>query len=181
MCFAICLLPFLTIHRFLKERGDLAQSLRVARIGLTVFDACPTDDQDDLIKDHLSNTVGVCYLESGSFQQSRDFFEDCLKVRLQVWGPDHEEVGNVHNNLWITVGSLGLHKEALSHQQEAERIRKLEPDPVVRAQNLALSDLNLGRAIQYSDLEDGSVQAEERFMRAKSSFAGTGHWYFCSQ
>jgi len=174
--------PTLTDYtRFTKERGDLYESLRLARIGLTIFDGCAADEQDLLIKDHLSNTVGVCYLESGMFEESKKFFADCLKVRLRMWGLDHEEVGNVHNNLGITVGSLGMHAEALHHQQEAERIRKLEPDPVVRARNLALSDLNLGRAIQYSGKPNANEEAEGRFMRARDSFLSTDHWYFTSQ
>ena len=164
--------------RFLKESGAMDQMSEVLDLGLKAYELCPEDQKDVLAKDHLYNSAGAMYLETGFFDKAEPYLRECLRVRLEIYGQDHEEIGNTYNNLGLNSGSQGRYEEYLSYMKECERICLLEDELEISDDRLPVLNLGLGRALlMVGDIEG----AEERYKSALAQLQGESNWYWKAQ
>lgn len=69
------------------------------------------------------NNIGIIYKSQCDSQKALEFFEQSLRIRLELFGYDHPEVAESYNNIGTVYQEQGNFGKALSNFNESLRIR----------------------------------------------------------
>ena len=112
----------------------------------------------------------------GSFALAEKYFNICKNIREELLEPDHEELGNIYNNLGNLAYSRLQYDRAFELQSKAATIRMAHDNEWDTSK--AMSHLNLGRVLwRLGKFED----ARKRLKMAVDLFTRSGNWYLLAQ
>ncbi len=121
-----------------------------------------------------NNLCGV-FLASGDLDRAKLECEECLRLREQIFNPDHPDIAGVVTNLGNVANVRGEYEEAVKLQRRALAIRqhahgRTHPLVALAAHNLAAALFQLGEL-------DEAVQVEQRAYEIWSDAHGADSHY----
>ena len=121
------------------------------------------------------NNLCSVFLASGDYDRAKVECEECLRLREQIFSPDHPDIAGIVTNLGNVANLRGEYEEAVKLQRRALAIREHahgRTHPLV-----ALAAHNLAAALFQRDELDEALQIEKRAYEIWSEAHGPDSHY----
>ena len=117
----------------------------------------------------------MLYQAMGEYAKAEPLFQEALRIRQKVLGPEHPDTAQSLNNLAELYQDMGEYAKAEPLYQEALRIRQKvlgpeHPDTAISLNNLALLEFDLGRIDEATALARQASAAELTILSKIFSF-----------
>lgn len=72
----------------------------------------------------LNNNLGIALRNQWRLKEALFYFNECLKIRLELQGENNEDVAKTYNNIGVVLSDIGKNKEALDNYEKSLRIKE---------------------------------------------------------
>jgi len=168
-------------HSSALDAYAVALSLSRAAYGEASLDAAACMNCIGVLRYHMPASEGAAGSSSGEDGSSSDgnggdaldCFRSSLRVRRQILGADHPDVGTTWNNLGRVHFQRSEYDAALSAYAEALRVRRLSCGP--RHVDVAATTFNIGQAYHQTGRSEEAMECYEAFAAIVRATFGRDH------